>query len=73
MLLMANARGSMYRCLVLHEALVVSAECSNKHEAVDSLETVNPLFALRALASNVEHMVVELAEFEQSLCNTRST
>lgn len=58
-----------YRRFIFHQALIISTEGGHKHEAMNSLKTVHPLLPLRSLAANIKHMVIQLSEFEKSLCD----
>lgn len=58
-----------YRRFVLHQALIVATECGHKHEAMHSFEAMYPLLAFRTLTTDIKHMVVQLAEFEEGLCD----
>ncbi len=45
----------MYRILVLHQTLVVSAQADQKQYTRHILEAMNPFSSLRFLASNIDH------------------
>lgn len=59
--------GNTYRGLVLHQALIIAAQGSHKHQAVHAFEAMYPLLPLRSLTANVEHVVLELTKLEQRL------
>lgn len=56
--------------LILHQALVVSGNGDKEKQAVDVLETVDPLLSFGSLSSNIEHSVRKGTEVEDGLGNT---
>ena len=62
-----------YRGLVLDQTLIITTQRSHEQQAMDPFKTVNPFLPLRALPSYIKHVVGELAEIEQCLCNTSSS
>ena len=56
-----------YRSLVLMQHLVVLRHGDAEDDGGDILETMDPLFSLRSLASNVEELEVEVLEGEVDL------
>ena len=60
-----------YRRFVFHQTLIVAAECGHKHKAMYSFEAMYPLLPFRTLTTNIKHMIVQLAEFEEGLCDAR--
>ncbi len=59
-----------YHPHVFVKHLIVLAETDQEHQSSDVLKAVNPLFALTALATDIEEPVRELADFEHCLRNT---
>ena len=56
-----------YRSLVLMQHLVVLRHGDAEDDGGDIFETMDPLFPLRSLASNVEQLEVEVLEGEVDL------
>ena len=56
-----------YRSFVLMQHLVVLRHGDAEDDGGDILETMDPLFSLRSLASNVEELEVEVLEGEVDL------
>ena len=56
-----------YRSLVLMQHLVVLRHGDAEDDGGDIFETMDPLFPLRSLASNVEELEVEVLEGEVDL------
>ena len=59
-----------YAILVLHQALVVSADRYQEHKAVDVLEAMYPLLPFGSLTTDIEHPVRQLAQVEDRLGDT---
>lgn len=55
---------------ILVKHLVVLGDGDEEDDGGDVLETVDPLFTLGALSSNVEHAVLELSNLEVGLGDT---
>lgn len=58
------------RLTILVEHLVVFGNGDEEDDGRNVLEAVDPLFALRALSSNIEHAVLELSNLKVGLGDT---
>jgi len=58
-----------YRGLVFYQAFVVPTQRCHKQQAVNTLETVDPLLTLGTLSSHIKHVVCQLAQVEECLGN----
>jgi len=56
-----------YHFLIFGEREVVLAECDDEDDGRDSLEAVDPLFALRPLSTDVEHSVVRISQISYNI------
>lgn len=58
-----------YRGLVFYQAFIVPTQRRHEQQAVNTLETVDPLLTLGTLSSHVKHVVCQLTQIEECLGN----
>lgn len=56
---------------VFIEHLIVLGDGDEEHDRRDILEAMNPLLSFRPLSTDVEHAILELADLERSLGDSR--
>ena len=67
---MEEPKGGTYDALVLIQHLIILAQTNQKDQGGDVLETMNPLFPLTPLTTDIEQLVGQLADLECCLCDT---
>lgn len=65
-----DSRVRTYDALIFIQHLVVFAQTDQEDQSGDILKTVDPLLALRPLATDIEQLVREFANFESRLSDT---
>ena len=64
-------KAETYAILVFNKTLIVTANGDEEEQTVNILKAMDPLLALRALSSNVEHAVCQVPEIKDRLSDTR--
>ena len=64
---------SAHSSFVLHKTLIISTQGCDEEQTMNTFEAVNPFLPLRPLSTDVEHMIRQLTEFEEGLCDTGCT
>jgi hypothetical protein len=64
-------KGETYSILVFNKTLIVTTNSDEEEQTVNILKAMNPLLALRALSSNVEHAVCQVPQIKDRLSDTR--
>lgn len=59
-----------YAVLILHQALIVSADRYQEHKTIDIFEAVYPFLPLGSLAADIKHPIGQLAKVENRFCDT---
>lgn len=62
-----------YPIFVLDQHLIVATDGNQEQDYLNIIENVQPLLALRALSTNIEHSICEIAQIEDRFGDARST
>lgn len=62
-------RDVAYPILVFHQNVVVATDGDQEQDNLDVVKDVDPLLTLRPLSANIEHLVREVAGFENGFAD----